>query len=114
MAHTYPIGQEHGRLFSLRVGDKQGSEDGFNDYVRIHMTGVVPTVGYLRPGNGQLKLRLPASMLNGQSYAKPRKAKDRDTFGIQILLTSEEAAQEAIGLLDPIVRWYLFGGRVSD
>ena len=94
-----PEGKEEVRLFSLQVGTKQGSEDGFNDYIRLHMAGVAPAQAYVWPANGLLNLRLPASVLDRQIHAQPREAKDRDTFGVQTRLTSTAAVDEAIGLL---------------
>jgi hypothetical protein len=112
-AHTVSLkrhdGNEPAGLFSLQVGTKKGSDDGWNDYIRLHLTGVPPSVGYVWPANGLLNLRLPATALNGQVYAQPRQAKDSKTFGIQIRLTSEEAVEEANGLLDILVRHYYFG-----
>lgn len=81
----------------------QGSDDGFSDYVRLHMAGVAPTLAYLWPANGLMNVRLPASELNGQVYAQRRVARDSDTMGIQLRLTSHAAVDEAIGLLDKLV-----------
>jgi hypothetical protein len=88
------------------LGHSRNSSDGLGNYLMLYAGGPrrFGAFAYVRPGNGNVKLRLDAAAAKGFQHAHVRNVQSDNSYQVIVTLNTDDAYQEALKLAEKALR----------